>query len=175
MFKWLALVILSAVMGVAQAAQNDFTLSGTDGVSHSLKDFRGKWVVVNFWATWCPPCLEELPGLVAFHDQHKDHDAVVIGINYEDIGADQLAAFIKSHHIGYTVLRLNPADTSPFGDISGLPTTYVVNPQGETVARQVGPITGAALESFIRRKTAAQVKPTSTSVPPKAPVASPAR
>ena len=175
MFKWVTLVVLSAVLGLAQAAEKDFTLSGSDGVSHSLKDFRGKWVVVNFWATWCPPCLEELPGLVAFHNQHKDHDAVVLGINYEDIGADQLTAFIKRHDIDYTVLRLNPADTSPFGDISGLPTTYIVNPQGETVARQVGPITGAALENFIRRKTAAQVKPAANSVAPAAPVARPAK
>lgn len=175
MFKWFILVALSAVLGLAQAAEKDFTLSGTDGVSHSLKDFRGKWVVVNFWATWCPPCLEELPGLVAFHNKHKDHDAVVLGINYEDIGADQLATFIKRHDIDYTVLRLNPADTSPFGDISGLPTTYLVNPQGETVARQVGPITGAALENFIRRKTAAQVKPAANAVAPAAPVARPAK
>ena len=56
------------------------------GKMRSLEDYRGKWVIVNYWATWCPPCQEEIPDLVDFHDSHKDTDAVVLGVNFEDIG-----------------------------------------------------------------------------------------
>ncbi len=55
-----------------------------EGQSANLSDYRGRWVVANYWATWCPPCREEIPDLVLFHDQHKDRDAVVIGFNMEE-------------------------------------------------------------------------------------------
>ena len=157
--NWVAVVALSAGLGVAQAAERDFTLSDAAGVRHDLKDYRGKWVVVNYWATWCPPCLEEIPDLIKFHDKHKDHDAVVVGVDYEDLTATQLAGHVKQLGISYPVMQADPSVNPAFGDVPGLPTTFLINPQGELVAKQVGPITAAALESYIHRKSAAQAKP----------------
>jgi len=150
--RFLAFVfmVLFAVTGVAEPV--DYSLPDVNGKKHSLADYRGKWVIVNYWATWCPPCQEEIPDLVEFHDRHKDDDAVVIGINFEDIGEEQLSAFVDSFLISYPVLRSEPLAVTPLGAVPGLPTTFIVAPDGSPVARQVGPVTGKQLEDYIARK-----------------------
>jgi len=134
-----------------------FSLQGIDGKLHQLSDYRGKWVVVNYWATWCPPCLEEIPELVDFHERHKDTDAVVLGVNYEDKGVAELTDFSNEYLISYPVLLGEPGSGKNIGTIPGLPTTYVISPKGEMLARQVGPLTAQMLEDFIaeQQKSAA--------------------
>lgn len=138
--------------GAAVAEPVDYSLPDMSGKTHSLEDYRGKWVIVNYWATWCPPCQEEIPDLVDFHDKHKDSDAVVLGINYEDVSAEQLASFVDSFLISYPVLRSEPVAVTPLGAIPGLPTTYIIAPDGSPVARQVGPVTRKQLEDYIKKK-----------------------
>ena len=143
-------MVLFAVTGVAEPV--DYSLPDVNGKKHSLADYKGKWVIVNYWATWCPPCQEEIPDLVEFHDRHKDDDAVVIGINFEDIGEEQLSAFVDSFLISYPILRSEPLAETPLGAIPGLPTTFIIAPDGSPVARQVGPVTGKQLDDYIARK-----------------------
>ena len=143
-------MILFALTGVAEPV--DYSLPDVNGKKHSLADYKGKWVIVNYWATWCPPCQEEIPDLVEFHDRHKDDDAVVIGINFEDIGEEQLSAFVDSFLISYPILRSEPLAETPLGSIPGLPTTFIIAPDGSPVARQVGPVTGKQLDDYIARK-----------------------
>ncbi|MGB5301302.1 MAG: TlpA disulfide reductase family protein [Thiogranum sp.] len=143
-------MILFAVTGVAEPV--DYSLPDVNGKKHSLADYKGKWVIVNYWATWCPPCQEEIPDLVEFHERHKDDDAVVIGINFEDIGEEQLSAFVDSFLISYPILRSEPLAETPLGSIPGLPTTFIIAPDGSPVARQVGPVTGKQLDDYIARK-----------------------
>lgn len=139
--------------GAVQADPVDFSLPDVDGKTRTLSEFRGQWVVVNYWATWCPPCLEEIPDLVAFHDRHRDKGAVVIGINFEDIPQDQLRVFVDEHFISYPVLRNGDlAPPTERLDVGGLPTTYIISPEGVPVARQVGTVTAAALEQFIEKE-----------------------
>jgi thiol-disulfide isomerase/thioredoxin len=137
---------------VAAAEPVDFTLPDLEGKQRSLSEFRGKWVIVNYWATWCPPCLEEIPDLVEFHDRHKDEDAVVLGINYEEVNEEYLRQFVDSHFMTYPVLRMEPVPMTPLGPVLGLPTTYIISPEGERIARQEGPVTGEAIEAYIQRK-----------------------
>jgi thiol-disulfide isomerase/thioredoxin len=150
--RLLALVftVLYAVNGVAEPV--DYSLPDLKGKTHSLADYQGKWVIVNYWATWCPPCQEEIPDLVEFHDRHKDGDAVVIGINFEDIGEEQLSDFVESFLISYPILRSQPLAETPLGEVPGLPTTFIIAPDGSPVARQVGPVTGKQLDDYIARK-----------------------
>jgi thiol-disulfide isomerase/thioredoxin len=152
----LAAVFILFLASFAAAAESeeavDYSLPDLDGVEHSLQQYRGKWVVVNYWATWCPPCQEEIPDLVDFYERHKDGDAVVLGVNFEDIGAEQLAAFVDSFMISYPVLRSDPLPVTPLGTVPGLPTTFIVDPEGRPVARQVGPVTGEQLDAYIERK-----------------------
>lgn len=130
----------------------EYSLPDMSGKMHSLADYKGKWVIVNYWATWCPPCQEEIPDLVSFHDSHKDTDAVVLGINLEDVGQEQLESFVDSFMISYPILRSEPLATTPLGPVPGLPTTYIVAPDGSPVARQVGPVTSKQLEDYIAGK-----------------------
>jgi len=148
----LLVVFVFLFAGSVMAEPVEYSLPDLDGKMHSLADYKGKWVIVNYWATWCPPCQEEIPDLVNFHDKHKDTDAVVLGINLEDVGEEQLAAFVDSFMISYPILRSEPVATTPLGPVPGLPTTYIVAPDGSPVARQVGPVTKKQLEDYIAGK-----------------------
>ena len=147
------LALLLAFSFAAQAEPADFTLPDMKDKPHNLSDYRGKWVVVNYWATWCPPCLTEIPELVDFHDDHKDKDAVVLGVNFEDIGLEGLKRFSEEYFMNYPVLRTKPSASSALGVIPGLPTTYIVSPKGEVVARQVGPVTAKSISDFIDQQS----------------------
>jgi thiol-disulfide isomerase/thioredoxin len=149
----LLISVVTLVLATAAWAEPvDYSLPDLNGKTHSIADYRGKWVIVNYWATWCPPCLEEIPELVDFHERHKDSDAVVLGVNFEDIGVEQLNSFVDSLFISYPILRSEPLPATPLGPIPGLPTTYIIAPDGSPVARQVGPITGEQLDDYIERK-----------------------
>jgi thiol-disulfide isomerase/thioredoxin len=152
-------------VAAAGAGEVDFTLPDINGNKVSLSDYRGKWVVVNYWATWCPPCLEEIPDLVKFHERHKDTDAVVLGVSFEEVNEDFLVEFVDSHFMSYPVLRMEPVPRTELGPVMGLPTTYIISPSGERVARQEGPITGAALEKFLERKRTQQGNAQAVPVP----------
>ncbi|HID47072.1 MAG TPA: TlpA family protein disulfide reductase [Chromatiaceae bacterium] len=141
---FLMLFVPAAVSGAA-----DFSYPDLDGKIHRLSDYRGKWVVVNYWATWCPPCLEELPELEVFHDGHKDRDALVLGLNMENIRVEKLRTFVEEQFLSYPVLRVGSRPGLPLGRVPGLPTTFLVSPEGDVVARMVGPIDGKIVEAFI--------------------------
>jgi peroxiredoxin len=130
----------------------DFELQGLDGKTYRLSDYRGKWVLVNYWATWCPPCREELPELEVFHANHKDKDAVVLGVAMERIQKEQLQKFVDEQFLSYPILMMRPAASTELGRVPGLPTSYLIDPQGVPAARQVGPITLKDLEDFIKNE-----------------------
>lgn len=150
----LSVALVFLLSANAQAEAVDFSLPDMQGVEHKLSDYHGKWVVVNYWATWCPPCLSEIPELVDFHEDHKDRDAVVLGVNFEDISLNGLKQFSEEYFMNYPVLRTKPGPSSVLGPIPGLPTTYLVSPSGEVVARQVGPVTAKLITDFIAQQVA---------------------
>ena len=147
----LALGLIFVFLISTRAFAIDMPLTDINGNKVNLKSYQGKWVVVNYWATWCPPCITEMPELQSFHDQHADKDALVIGINIEQIGKQQLLTFLDDYFITYPVFVSRPIQQSELGLIPGLPTTFLVNPEGEVVARQVGPVTSDMIEQFIQK------------------------
>ena len=148
------LVLVLAVTSVVRADSHlvDFSLPDASGHMHRLSEHRGKWVVVNFWATWCGPCMAEIPELVRFHERHRNEDAVVIGVNFEEIETPDLVKFIDEMDINYPVVRAGDAPILPFEPLKGLPSTFFVDPHGEYVASHVGPVTGEAIEDFLARE-----------------------
>ena len=133
------------------AEKVDFTLQDLDGKSVSLSDYRGKWVIVNYWATWCPPCLEEIPDLVDLYEENRD-TIVVLGIAFEEVNKEYLKGFVDSHMISYPIMNTEPIPVTALGPVLGLPTSYIISPEGERVARQEGPVTREAIEKYIARK-----------------------
>lgn len=128
----------------------DITYRDINGQELNLSDYKGKWVVVNYWATWCPPCLEEIPDLIMFHENHKEKDAIVIGVNMEEIDHSALAEFVDDNLIGYPVIPMVD-DMKPIGSVPGLPTTFLIDPEGKIAARRVGPVTAEGIERFINK------------------------
>ncbi len=145
----LVLTLLVALPAVAEKV--DFTLKDLDGKSVSLSDFRGKWVIVNYWATWCPPCLEEIPDLVDLYEENRD-TIVVLGVDYEEVNMEYLKEFVETHMMSYPVMQMEPKPVTELGPVLGLPTSYIISPEGERVARQEGPVTREAIEKYIARK-----------------------
>lgn len=130
------------------ATRVDFTLSDVDGKPFKLSNYRGRWVIINFWATWCTPCLREIPELSWFYDKYRTQ-ATVVGINYETIKTRNLKNFIYKHKINYPVLRLGQKPLAPFEPLLGLPSTFFVSPEGDYVARHIGPVTARDIERVI--------------------------
>jgi len=129
-----------------------FSAKDLQGNVHTLEQYRGKWIVVNFWGTFCGPCIREMPELSKFHNERKDDDAVVLGINQEEIPIKMLANFTRNLKVSFPSLHVPFDQETPFGQVTILPTTFMINPQGELVARQPGAISMDALESYIKRK-----------------------
>ncbi len=144
-----AIACLLLVTGVGPVNAVELRLFDMNGAAHQLSDYAGRWVVVNFWATWCPPCLEEIPELVVFHDKHHADDAVVLGVNFELLNKGRLLAFADENLIDYPILPMAPARLTPIGPVTGLPTTYLISPEGEIAKVHVGAITAAQLEGYI--------------------------
>ena len=129
-----------------------FELLDTSGQQHRLEDYRGNWVIVNFWATWCGPCIKEIPELKRFYQRHRDNGVVVIGINFEELTVDQLKQAIGEFDIDYPVLRVGSVPLVPFEPLKGLPSTFAVSPQGRMVKSWIGPVNEETLQLFIEQK-----------------------
>ena len=150
----LPVYIVAGVLMLAgmQARAIDYQLPDLNGQMQSLEQYRGKWVVVNYWATWCKTCLKELPDLVSLHKANRDNDIVVVGINFESISPDLVRGFVKQHGIPYPVLLTEPVPATPLGRVFALPTTYIIDPDGKLVAGQVGLVGQQSLEDYISQK-----------------------
>ena len=146
---WLAGLLLALMVSGVQAV--DFKVTDTNGKNHTLAGYKGKWVLVNYWATWCPPCLEEIPDLIALHE-NKKNNLVVIGVAMDYRNAKQVTDFADGLLVEYPIVLGTPQIVNQIGPVQGLPTTYLYNPEGKMVAQQVGLITREVVESYIGSK-----------------------
>jgi thiol-disulfide isomerase/thioredoxin len=142
--------VLAADTPAAAPSVPTLSVKTVDGVDFDLAAQRGKWVVVNFWATWCSPCLKEIPDLSEF-DQARE-DVHVIGLAFEEIELADLKAFLAKLKPSYPVALVDvynpPKD---FAVPRGLPTTYLIAPDGRIAERFLGPVTSADLSQAIER------------------------
>ena len=127
----------------------EFSLSLLGGAGTlSLSALRGQWVVLNYWATWCRPCREEIPELSELHEQRDD--ITVLGLAYEEAEPEAFQAFLEEFHVSYPMLVVDVyAPPEPFGAPRVLPTSVILNPAGHAVKGFAGPVTGDMIASFI--------------------------
>ncbi|MBV8629531.1 MAG: redoxin domain-containing protein [Silvibacterium sp.] len=138
-----------------------FTLKDINGKKVSLADYKGKAVVVDFWATWCAPCKVEIPWLTKLHDQYASQGLVILGISEDDLDADDKAALFKEKReiaesaqklgINYPVLIDDAKVAEPYGGVDQLPTTFYVDRSGKVVAATIGLVDRDEIEANIKK------------------------
>jgi len=146
------MVLILTAPGLRAAYESDepvdFTLQQLHGETVSLSEFRHKWVVLNYWATWCAPCRKEIPDLSSLHEDRDD--IVVLGLAFEDTDMETFDEFLADYQPSYPILLVDVyAPPEPFGAPKALPTTIVLNLEGYPVKTFVGPVTGESIKNFI--------------------------
>lgn len=150
--RWFFL-LASLVFSLGHAAYEteepvDFTLTQLGGEEISLSDYRGEWVVINYWATWCAPCRKEIPELSLLHDERGD--LTVLGLAYEELEDEGFFEFLEDFDVTYPILKVDVYQPpEPFGAPKVLPTTIVLDPRGRAVKAFLGPVTREAIEAFV--------------------------
>ena len=140
------LLLIAGIPALAAAPKPALNVKTLDGGTFDLASQRGKWVIVNFWATWCSPCLKELPDISAYVAAHKGKVAA-IGMDFEDADKADIEKFLKSHPLSYPVSMVDVDDPPrDFGAPKGLPNTYVIAPDGRLAKTFLGPIQAKDLQ-----------------------------
>jgi peroxiredoxin len=138
------LVLLSSCSGTqssnasarqTHAAKNlkpaaEFTLKDANGTSVKLSDYRGKVVLLNFWATWCGPCTLEIPWFIQFEQQYKDKGFAVLGVSMDEEGWAAVKPYVSEHKMNYRVLLGNDSVSQLYGGVESLPTTFMIDREG---------------------------------------------
>lgn len=152
---WLAVMIkagLDFTSGKSQAQEDhpeiDFSVKDLSGATISLSSLRGKVVLVNFWATWCSPCKEEMPLLQAYYDAHKEDDFVLVGVNVSD-DVEDAQAFIDQYGYTFPIWSDPPGNVLIQLNMNGLPASLVIDAQGRLIKRWIGPLAQEDLENVV--------------------------
>lgn len=116
----------------------DFTLKSFEGKTVKLSDYKGKVVIIDFWATWCPPCRKGIPDLISIQNDFKE-DVVIIGISLDgEKTIKDVPGFVKSYGINYPIVYGDEKVVAAYGGIEGIPTAFVIDKKGNVVDKHVG-------------------------------------
>lgn len=147
----LAVMLLFVGVAGAKGKMPEFSLSSAvDGKKVKSTDFKGKTLLITFFATWCPPCRQEIPTLIKLQKKFSSKGFSVIGLSVDEKGPKVVVKLIKKEKINYPVLMSDSRTAKGFGGIAGIPTSFLVNRQGEIVKRYPGYVPFSLLEKDIK-------------------------
>lgn len=131
----------------------DFQLENMSGKMVKLSDYKGKTVILNFWATWCPPCKTEMPYIEDFYIKNKDKNVIVLAINLTNLekNKNDIQQFINDHHLTFPVLLDGKGKVAKVYQNLTIPTTFIIDKTGRIVQKIVGPTNRGTLESLVRK------------------------
>lgn len=141
--------------GAVGTAAPPYALADLEGKVVKNTDFLGKVVILDFWATWCPPCKAEIPHLIALQDKYKGQGLEIVGLSVDEGGANDVKPFADEHKINYTMLIASAETPKDYGGITGIPTTFVVDKQGTIVKKFLGYTDPEVFEAAIQPLLAA--------------------
>lgn len=150
--RLLATAALAVALPVTAApvAKPELNVTTLDGKPFNLAAQRGKWVVVNYWATWCVPCIKEMPDISAFVKSRKD--VAAIGLAFEDTEKKDIEDFLRKHPVAYPIAQVDVTQPpKDFDSPKGLPTTFLIAPDGHIAHRFVGPVDATKLNEAIAK------------------------
>ncbi len=136
----LILIFASTLVTATAGEEQDYSLKDLNDITHRVSDLKGKFLVMNFWATWCSPCIHEMPELEKFYQNHKN-TAVVWGITFEDSDLESIKSFVKKLNVTYPILGYGQDPETGYGQVNVLPTTFIIDQDGKFLHRFEGPIT----------------------------------
>ena len=128
-----------------------FELRDTKGNIFTEKNTKGKYLVINFWASWCTPCLKEIPAFVEFYKENSGH-VEILGLDFEPVNIEVINEFVERFSINYPIIlysHINDTEFNKFGEIVGMPTTIIYSPEGELLQTFMGEITVEDLNKYI--------------------------
>ena len=117
----------------------DFTFPGLDGKMVSLSDYTGKVVLVNIWATWCPPCVEEMPSMEKLYQKLKDKDFEILAVSVDSLGAKAVAPFMKKHNLTFPALIDSAGTSRTIYRTTGIPESFIIDKKGILIEKIIGP------------------------------------
>jgi thiol-disulfide isomerase/thioredoxin len=154
--KGMTLAALMLLLSLAQISwAGDWNLKGIDGMHYTLSGLHGKWVLVNFWAPWCPPCLQEMPDLNASQQQHKDLQVIGVAVMY--VSRKKVIDVVNKQSISYPIVFGNEDTAGDFGGLDGLPTSFLYTPSGKLVGHHQGILTQSDLDQAMAQNPDATI------------------
>lgn len=145
-YKTKFFLLINLLFILSSCSEPDYRL--VDGGSGKLDDFLGKWLIVNYWADWCPPCIKEMPELEEFYNDNKEI-ALVLTYNFDRLEGEELQAQINRFGVNVPSILNDPGNLFGWEAPPSLPATYIINPNGELIHTLIGPQTQESLEGFI--------------------------
>lgn len=150
-FKGSLFAAFLLILGFGQTAYaGDWNLKDRNGVRYTLPALHGKWVLVNFWAPWCPPCLQEMPDLEAMQQQHKDMQVIGVAVMYES--RQKVMDVVNKLSITYPIVLGTEDTAGDFGGLDGMPTSFLYSPDGKLVGHHQGMLTQNEIEQALAQK-----------------------
>lgn len=149
LFTVVALLALATGATVNQWYASDFMT--LDGEKHRWRDYQGQWVVVNYFAEWCAPCLRELPELNHFSAMTQGTDITLLGVSYDRLSEAELASLVDKYAIQFPLIVSEPAPQMPNQRPNSLPATYIIGPDGEVMRQLMGEQEADLLLKIIER------------------------
>jgi thiol-disulfide isomerase/thioredoxin len=141
-FVTLTLALAAGLFGCSSRARADapppWTLKDLSGKTVSLSDFKGKVVVLDIWATWCPPCRAEIPHFIELQNEFKDKGVTVVGLSVDSTGPEAVAKFVQENKMNYPIVMADEATATAYGADQGIPLTIVIDKNGQVVGRHLG-------------------------------------
>lgn len=152
---WKGVLLALLLCPIHSALADEWRLKDKDGIQYKLSEQKGKWVLVNFWAPWCPSCVQEIPGLEALQKSHKD--ILVIGVAVMYRKKQEVMDIVRSQSISYPIVLGNEDIASEFGEMKGMPTSFLYSPSGKLIGHHDGTLTQKEIEQILEHRSDAAI------------------